>query len=98
MDEVLSYQPQDRPLTGGWASTVTLPANKAEALVAKRTPVGGPAKSLRPTDTKLAAQPESHSGEGAASVLETLHKLEKRRLSAAADQPGPRDEPEASKG
>jgi hypothetical protein len=66
--------------------------------LAKRTPAGAPAKSLRPTDTKLAAQPESHSGEGAASVLETLHKLEKGRLSAGVDRSGPDDEPEASEG
>lgn len=56
----------------------------------KRSQRPGPAKPARQPEPKPAPGVERHSGEGSASALETLHKLEKRRI---ARSPEPPDEP-----
>jgi hypothetical protein len=66
--------------------------------LAKRTHPGSPAKAPRPTESKLAAAPESHSGEGSASVLATLQKMEKGRSAGGSPDPQPADEPPAVEG
>jgi hypothetical protein len=53
--------------------------------VVKRTHGGGPAKGRQPQETKPVTPSERHSGEGSASALETLQKLEKRRFPTPAD-------------
>jgi hypothetical protein len=63
--------------------------------LAKRTHPGSPAEAQRPTETKLVAAPESHSGEGSASVLATLQKMEKGRSAAGGSSPQPDVEPPA---
>jgi hypothetical protein len=56
--------------------------------VVKRTQRGGPAKAARKQEPKQWPI-ERHSGEGSASALETLQKLEKRRVAAKpGDPPG----------
>lgn len=59
----------------------------------------GPASTPRPSQQSAGPEPspELHSGEGAASALETLHKLERsRQFPAAAPDPGLADDPEPS--
>lgn len=52
------------------------------------------AKPLRAKPESKAAWPESHSGEGSASALETLQKLEsRRRLAARSIEPRLPDDP-----
>ena len=48
----------------------------------KRTPPAGPTPPTRENDNQQAWPPERHSGEGSASALETLHRLEGGRASA----------------
>jgi hypothetical protein len=57
--------------------------------VVKRTQRGGPAKAARKQEPKQQWPIERHSGEGSASALETLQKLEKHRVAAKpGDPPG----------
>jgi hypothetical protein len=56
--------------------------------VVKRTQRAGPAKPARKQETKPAWPTERHSGEGSASALETLQKLEKRRVASKPREPG----------
>jgi hypothetical protein len=54
----------------------------------KRTQRAGPPRPARKPDPKPASSPlERHSGEGSASALETLQKLEKRRFSTKPNDP-----------
>ena len=48
----------------------------------KRTTRGGPTKPSRKDPNPPAWPAERHSGEGSASALETLQKLEKRRVAS----------------
>jgi hypothetical protein len=59
----------------------------------KRTPRAGPGKPARKQEPKPQWPLERHSGEGSASALETLQKLEKRRVAAKPHEPGPDDPP-----
>jgi hypothetical protein len=59
----------------------------------KRTQGTGPARPARKEEPKPAWPAERHSGEGSASALETLQKLEKRRGAARPGDPAPGDEP-----
>lgn len=61
--------------------------------MAKRTQGSGSTKPRPPQETKPVGLPERHSGEGSASVLETLQKMEKRRLPPPGDHPGTDDDP-----
>jgi hypothetical protein len=59
----------------------------------KRTQRTGPSRPARKSDEPKPAWPiERHSGEGSASALETLQKLEKRRVVSRPAEPE-RDEP-----
>ena len=55
--------------------------------MAKRTIKAAPAKVRSAQETKAAWPNERHSGEGAASALETLQKMEKRRVVAQPAEP-----------
>jgi len=64
-----------------------------------------PKRHLRPGPSRPAPSPEPkvawgaverHSGEGSASALETLQKLEKRRLDRRPAEPPPEDDPQPS--
>lgn len=56
--------------------------------VVKRTQRSGPAKQpARKQEPKPAWPVERHSGEGSASALETLQKLEKRRVASKPRDP-----------
>lgn len=60
----------------------------------KRTQRSGPSKPDRKEEAPPAWPVERHSGEGSASALETLQKLEKRRVAdKPADPPSSGDEP-----
>lgn len=48
----------------------------------KRTPRAGTTPPPRETESQPAWTPERHSGEGSASALETLHRLEGGRDSS----------------
>ncbi len=62
----------------------------------KRTQRSGAPRPPRKSEPKPAWPLERHSGEGSASALETLQKLEKRRVISRPADPDPeRDEPEA---
>jgi hypothetical protein len=62
--------------------------------VVKRSTKAAPAKASRPEDTKPAWPAERHSGEGAASALETLQKMEERRDAGRPAETGA-SEPQA---
>lgn len=51
-----------------------------------------PAKVRRPPESKTAWATESHSGEGAASALKTLQKMEEHRDAGRPAEP-PADKP-----
>ena len=53
----------------------------------KRTPKPRPPPPARKPETKPTSPFERHSGEGSASALETLQKLEKRRTAARPADP-----------
>lgn len=55
----------------------------------------GSRKPQRPPPSSLAPAAERHSGEGAASVLENLRRMESRlrRLAGEPLEPPPEDEP-----
>jgi hypothetical protein len=55
--------------------------------VVKRTPKPGAPKPARKQETKPVWPTERHSGEGSASALETLQKLEKRRVATKPSEP-----------
>ena len=55
--------------------------------VAKRSIKAAPEKVRRPPETKTAWAADRHSGEGAASALETLQKMEKRRVAGRPAEP-----------
>jgi hypothetical protein len=59
----------------------------------KRTPRSWPARPAPTAEPKPAWPAERHSGEGSASALETLQKLEKRRGAARPGDPPQDDEP-----
>jgi hypothetical protein len=63
--------------------------------VVKRTQRASPSPAQRKQETKPAWPVECHSGEGSASALETLQKLEKRRVAGKPAEP--LDEPGSSK-
>jgi hypothetical protein len=79
----------DKP---GWpgAETVRVRAGK---IALKRTQRTGPARPTRAPEPKPAWPAERHSGEGSASALETLQKLEKRRGAARPGDPAREDDP-----
>jgi hypothetical protein len=58
----------------------------------KRTPRSAAPRPPRKSEPKPAWPLERHSGEGSASALETLQKLEKRRVVSRPADPE-RDEP-----
>ena len=59
----------------------------------KRNPRAGPSRPGRAkTEPKPAWPLERHSGEGSASALETLQKLESRRLTSKPAEPHSGDE------
>lgn len=60
--------------------------------MAKRTQRGGPGKPARKQEPKAAWPVERHSGEGSASALEMLHKLEEKRRNAVRPA-DPREDP-----
>ena len=65
--------------------------------LAKRTQRTGPSRPQRIQETKPAWPIERHSGEGSASALETLQKLERRRVVSQPADPHPDDpDPDAS--
>jgi hypothetical protein len=55
--------------------------------VAKRNTKAAPTKARLPPETKLAWSNERHSGEGAASALATLQKMEKSRTVSRPTEP-----------
>ena len=57
----------------------------------KRTPRAGSGKPARKQEPKPAWPLERHSGEGSASALEILKKLEKRRVAGKPAEPPPDD-------
>jgi hypothetical protein len=62
--------------------------------LAKRTPRAAPARSPPKKEAKPAwpaDRDSGHSGEGSASALEVLHKLEKRRAFPRPPEPHPDD-------
>jgi hypothetical protein len=61
--------------------------------VVKRSQRSAPPKVRRPGETGSPWATESHSGEGSASALETLQKLEKSRLAGKPSEPKPGDDP-----
>ena len=61
----------------------------------KRTTRSGPSKAGRKDPAPPPWPAERHSGEGSASALETLQKLEKRRVDSQPADP-PRDEDKGS--
>jgi hypothetical protein len=62
--------------------------------VAKRTQRGGAKPAPARQEPKPAGPPERHSGEGSASALETLQKLEsRRRLPGKPADPHSSDDP-----
>jgi hypothetical protein len=61
--------------------------------VGKRTRRPGPASTEPRQETRPSWPAEGHSGEGSASALETLQKLEIRRVAARAVDPGPEEDP-----
>lgn len=59
----------------------------------KRNQRGGPVRPARQPEPKPGWNVERHSGEGSASALEILQKLEKRRgVSRTPPDPAPEDE------
>jgi len=92
-DEALSYS--------GHAGALTVEPDKARTLdvhqrspVAKRIPRGGAKPAPARQEPKSAAPLERHSGEGSASALETLQKLESRqRLPTRPADSQPDDDP-----
>jgi hypothetical protein len=79
MDEELSYRSCSRwDDTARWPCRQTLPTDKGN--VAKRMiKAAAPAKVRRPPEAKTAWATESHSGEGAASALKTMQRMEEHR-------------------
>lgn len=66
--------------------------------MAKRSPRTGPSKPGRAkSDPKAAWPQEQHSGEGSASALATLQKLESRRSLASSMPAEPRSGEDESK-
>lgn len=59
----------------------------------KRSQRAGPPKPVRQPEPKP-QWTETHSGEGSASALETLQKLEKRRVARTLPEPPPGGETE----
>jgi len=59
--------------------------------VVKRSQRPAPSQPARKKETKPVRPIERHSGEGSASALETLQKLEKRRVIARLAEPHPDD-------
>jgi hypothetical protein len=57
--------------------------------VVKRTQRAAPSRPTRKQETKPVWPTERHSGEGSASALETLQKIEKRRGIARPVDPRP---------
>jgi hypothetical protein len=57
----------------------------------KRTQRMGPSRPPRKPEAKPAWPIERHSGEGSASALEILQKLEKRRTVAKPQEPHPEE-------
>lgn len=55
--------------------------------MAKRAQRGGPAKPARKQEPKPAWPVSGHSGEGSASALEMLQKLERKRVAAKPRDP-----------
>jgi len=55
--------------------------------VVKKSQKPGPVRPSRKQEAKPAWPQERHSGEGSASALETLQKLEKRRSASRPDDP-----------
>jgi hypothetical protein len=55
--------------------------------VVKRAKRSGPPETARIPETRPVSPLERHSGEGSASALETLQKLEKRRTAAKPSDP-----------
>lgn len=53
----------------------------------KKTQKPGPARASRKQEAKPVWTMERHSGEGSASALETLQKLEKKRSAARPADP-----------
>ena len=62
--------------------------------VAKRAQRGGARPAPAPQEPGPAVPLERHSGEGSASALETLQKMEsRRRLPGRPAEPAPEDDP-----
>jgi hypothetical protein len=57
--------------------------------VVKRSQRTEPSRPTRKQETKPVWPTERHSGEGSASALETLQKIEKRRTIARPVEPRP---------
>ena len=55
----------------------------------KRGQRSGPVHPQRPPEPKPVAPVERHSGEGSASALEMLQKLEDRRVAGLPSEPDP---------
>lgn len=60
-------------------------------MVKRTQPRAGPSRPARKQEPKPAWPVERHSGEGSASALETLQKLERRRVSSQPADPRPDD-------
>ena len=61
--------------------------------MAKRTRRPSPAQPASSEAARPTFPTDRHSGEGSASALEILQKLEKRRGAARPADPGPDDDP-----
>jgi hypothetical protein len=94
LDKALSYSAHAAALTVEPAEARTLDVHQRSP-VAKRIPRGGAKPAPARQEPKPAAPMERHSGEGSASVLETLQKLESRRRLPArpTDSPSGDDSP-----
>jgi hypothetical protein len=92
----MSYPLSSAALTGLVGPAVRLAYAKRIPNVVKRTERPGARPAQAEADNKPAWPAEQHSGEGSASALESLQKMEIRRVaSQAAPEPAPSaDEPD----
>lgn len=87
----LSYHASIAAPTNPLAPAGTL-QGKSRKIALKRTQRTGSPRPARKPEPKPAWPAERHSGEGSASALETLQKLEKRRGAARPGDPPPEDD------
>jgi hypothetical protein len=85
--EVLSYRLCVSATTRSGRAPIRLLRQLQDLPVVKRAKRSGPPETARIPETRPVSPLERHSGEGSASALETLQKLEKRRTAAKPSDP-----------